>query len=98
MRGLRNGTLHVKVKDRFCPPRTLLGEAPPAAIAGTRCAGADEAVADEIHVDTVSVGRPMALKVLKERGPIGRQLVDFEIAQREREGMIDANQGRNVLS
>ncbi len=98
MRRLRDRTLHVKVKDRFRPPSALLGEAPPAAVSRACRAVAGKAIADEIHVDVVAVGRPVALKVLEKRRPVMRQLVDLEIAQWEGEGMIDADQGRNVLS
>jgi hypothetical protein len=43
------------------------------------------AVAHEVDIDEVLVGRPMAPEIFEEGGPIGRGAVRLKIAQREGE-------------
>jgi len=57
MGGFRHRSLHIEVKHRFCAARALLGQTPPAGIAHTRRAVTAEAVADEIDIDVILVGR-----------------------------------------
>jgi hypothetical protein len=40
----------------------------------------------------------MALEVVEEGGPVGLEAMRLEIAQRKREAVVDANQGRHLLS
>ena len=55
------------------------------------------AVADEIDVGVILVGRPMALEIVEEGGPVGLQSMRLEIAQRKREAVVDADQRGRVL-
>jgi len=58
---------------------------------------ADGSTADEIDVSVILVGRPVALEIVKEGGPVGQQVMHLEIAQREGESVVDADQRRNIL-
>ena len=97
MGGFRHRSLHVEMKHRFCAARALLGQAPPASIAHARRAVAECALADEIDIGVILVGRPMALEIVEERRPVGLEAMHLEIAQREREAVVDADQRRHVL-
>ena len=65
--------------------------AAPAGVTTTCSAVASQAVAHEIDVGMVGVCGPVALEVLQERGPVRLQLVHFEIAQRKRKPVVDAD-------
>ena len=39
----------------------------------------------------------MALEIVEKGGPVGRELVHLEIAQGEREPVIDSDQRRRIL-
>jgi hypothetical protein len=55
-----------------------------------------QAIADEIDVD-VLVGRPMALEIVEEGGPIGLEAIRLEIAQREGKAVVDTYQRGGIL-
>ena len=97
MGGLGHAALHVEMKHRFGAAGARLGQAPPAGTAGARRAGADRPIADEIDVGVVLVGRPMALEVVEERRPIGKQPMPLEITQREGKAVVDADQGGEIF-
>jgi hypothetical protein len=50
-----------------------------------------DALAHEIDIGVIVVGRPMALEIVEEGGPVWLEAMRLEIAQREREAMIDAD-------
>jgi hypothetical protein len=54
------------MKDGLGRAGADLGQAPPAGIAHPLRAATDGAVADEVHVDKIPVGRPEALEVIEE--------------------------------
>ena len=85
------------MKHRFRAARALLGQPPPAGIAHARRAVARDAVANEIDIDVIFVGRPVALEIVEEARPVGQQPVRFEIAQRKGKAVVDADQRRHVL-
>ncbi len=97
MGGFRNLPLNVEMEHRFRTARALLGQAPPAGIAHACRAVAVDAVANEIDIGVILVGRPVALEIVEEGWPIRLEPVHFEIAQREREAVVDADQRRHVL-
>ncbi len=66
MGGFRHRALHVEMKHRFRAAGAFLGQAPPAGIAHARRAVAGDAVAHEIDIDVILVGRPMALEIVEE--------------------------------
>jgi hypothetical protein len=39
----------------------------------------------------------VAVEIVEEVPPVGRQQVNLEVAQREREGVVDADQRRRIL-
>src|SRR5687768_12623483 len=49
---------------------------------------------DKIDVGVRPIGRPVAAEVVEERGPLTRQLVLLEVGDRERECVVDADDGR----
>ena len=53
--------------------------------------------ADGVDVIMLPVGRPVALEVVEKGRPVRCQAVHLEIAQREREAVVDAHQGWDVL-
>ena len=57
--------------------------------AGRAVAG--NAIADELDIDVILVGRPVALEIVEEARPVGQQPVRFEIAQREGKAVVDAD-------
>jgi acyl-CoA synthetase (NDP forming) len=71
MRGFRHRSLHVEVKHRLGSAGALLREPPPAGIAGARRAVAHHALAHEIDISVIVVGRPMALEIVEEGGQSG---------------------------
>lgn len=79
------------MKDGLRAPSALLGESPPFGVPLSRGSVSEHPFADEIDVDIVFVGRPMALEIVKERRPIPLQTVLVEIVQRKREGVIYAD-------
>ena len=95
--GFRDRSLHIEMKHRLRAAGAFLGQPPPAGIAHARRAIAVDAVADEIDIGVVLVGRPVALEIVEERRPVGLQAMHLEIAQREREAVVDADQRRRVF-
>ena len=95
--GLGHRPLHVEMKNRFGTAGPFLGQPPPAGAACARAAVSHHAVANEIDVD-VLVGRPMALEIVEEGGPVRLEAVHLKIAQWEREAVVDTDQRRHVLS
>ena len=97
VRGLGHTTRHVEVEDRLCRAAAQLCQPAPARITGARSPIATQPIADEIDIRVIAVGRPMALEVVEKRGPVGWNQVDFEVAQRKRKRMVDADKrGRTV--
>ena len=95
MGGLRHRALSVETED----PAGRSGPHSPSSVAsGDRRCGpspfAHAAVAHEIDIRVVVVGRPMALKVVEKCWPIERQPMCLEVPHRERECMIDPDQCR----
>ena len=80
------------MKDRFRSARALLSQPPPAGTAGARRPVAHETIADEIDIGVVIVGRPVALEIVEERGPVRLESMHLEIAQRKRKAVVDADQ------
>src|SRR5262249_10794463 len=66
VRRFRHRALHVELKHRLSAAGALLGQPPPTGIAGARCAVAHHALAHEIDIGVIVVGRPMALEVIEE--------------------------------
>ena len=97
MGGLRHRSLHVEMKYRFRAARALLGQPPPAGLAHACGAVAVKAVADEVDIGVIVIGRPMALEIVEKARPVGQEPMHFEIAQREREAVVDADQCGHVL-
>ena len=97
MGGFRHRSLHVEMKHGLGAAGTLLGEPPPAGVAHARRAVSRHALAHEIDIGVIAIGRPMALEVVEEGGPIRLEAMRLEIAQREGEAVIDADQRRRVL-
>ena len=75
----------------------FLGQSSPARVAHSFRAVATQAIAHEIDVGVVFIGRPMALEIVEEGGPIGLEPMDLEIPQRKREAVVDADQRRSIL-
>ena len=55
------------------------------------------AIADEIDIGVIVVGRPMALEIVEEGRPVGLEAMHLEIAQRKREAVVDADQRGHIL-
>ncbi|MFZ0459404.1 MAG: hypothetical protein WAM17_13355, partial [Rhodoplanes sp.] len=91
MGGFRHRSLHIELENGLRATGTLLGQPPPAGMAHARRAVATQAVANEIDVD-ILVGRPMALEIVEEGGPVGLQAMPLEVAQRKRKAVVDADQ------
>ena len=66
MGGLGHRTRDIEVKDRLGRAGPDFGQSAPAGISGTGLGVAAGAVADEIDVGVVSVGRPVPLKIIEE--------------------------------
>src|SRR5919206_4201229 len=98
MGGLRHRALSVETEDRSGRSGPHLRQASPTGIAEAGRAVAHAAVAHEIDIRVVVVGRPMALKVVEKYWPIERQPMCLEVPHRERECMIDPDQCRLVFS
>ncbi len=96
MRGLSHGPLHIEMKYRFGPGRSLFRNAPPARASLSRSAVSGRAEAHEIDIGMTSIRRPVPLEIVEESGPVWQEAVDFEIAQGKREGVIDADDCRDV--
>jgi hypothetical protein len=80
-------------------PKWRCRRVPRSAAASGSCARTTisyRAVANEIDVN-VLVGRPMMLEIIEEGWPVRLEAMNLEIAQREREAVIDADQRRHVL-
>lgn len=56
-----------------------------------------QAIADEIDIEIILICGPVPLEVFEERRPMGHQVMNLEIAQRERESVVDANQRRHIF-
>ena len=50
-------------------------------------------VAHKVDIDVIFISRPMVSEVFEEGGPIGRHAIRIEVAQREREAVIDPHEG-----
>lgn len=96
MGGLGQRAGHIKVKNRFgfaCPN---LGQTTPSRLAGSGRPVAGKTIPNEINID-IFVGGPVALEVVEKYLPVRRYMMDLEISQRKREGVIDSNNGRLIL-
>jgi hypothetical protein len=89
--------VEIELKGRFRAARALLGQAPPAGVAHARRAVAVNAVADELDIGVILVGRPVALEIIEEARPVRRQSMRLEIAQREGKAVVDADQRGRIL-
>jgi hypothetical protein len=67
---LRYRSLHVEMKNGFRAAGAFLGQPAPARLAVARRSVAVDAVADEVDIGVIVVGRPVALEIVEERGPI----------------------------
>jgi hypothetical protein len=68
---------------------TQFGQPPPRVAGAVRSvSGAD--VSDELDVD-ILISRPMTLKIVEEGRPVERQSMLFEVLQRKRKAVVDAN-------
>ena len=56
-----------------------------------------DAVAHELDIDVILIGRPMALEIVEEARPVGQQPVRLEIAQRKRKAVVDADQRGRIF-
>ena len=90
MGGLGHRARYVEVKDRL-GASPLVRQTPPARIPRTSSAIAVEAITDKIDIGVVIIGGPVLLKVIEEGRPIRQQVISFEIPQRKRKGMVDAD-------
>ena len=97
MGGFRHRSLNVEMEHGFRVACVLLGQPPPSGIAHAHRASTDRSVANEIDVGVVLVGRPMALEIVKKGRPVALQAIRLEIAQREREAVVDAYQRWHVF-
>ena len=97
MGGFRDRPLHIEMENGFSATGAFLGQPPPASIAHARRAIARRALADKINVGVILVGRPMALEIVEEGGPIVLQSMHLEVAQRKRKAVVDADQRGQVL-
>src|SRR5262249_6682251 len=89
--GFRDRPLHVEMKDGLGAAGALLGEPPPAGVADASGTVAHDALADEIDIGVVVVGRPMVLEIVEEGGPIELEAMRLEIAQRKGKAVVDAD-------
>ena len=81
-----------------CPARALLRQPPPLGVAVACSAVATFALAYEIDVCIVSVGRPMALKIVEKHRPIAIETIFVEVAERKGECVVQSRERRNVLA
>ena len=44
------------------------------------------------------IGRPVVLEIVKKCGPIGREVVVFEVAPRKRKAMVDPDEGGRTFA
>ncbi len=65
--------------------------------AATRRAVAHRTVAHKFDTRMVFIGWPVALEIIEKGRPVGREPMYLEIAQREREAVVDADQRGHVL-
>jgi hypothetical protein len=84
--------------NRFCGARAFLGQTPPAGITHACGAVAVDAVADELDIGVILVGRPVSLEIVGEAQPVGQQPVRLEIAQRERKTVVNPDQRGRTLA
>src|SRR5262249_18849716 len=75
-----------------------LAEAPPAGATGAGRAVANHARTHVLDGGVVTIGRPVALKILQKSGPIVRELVSLEVRVRKREAEVHPNQGGALLA
>ena len=75
----------------LCQMRSSV-QPPPSRTPRTRSSIPHNSVPDEINVGVILVRRPVALEIVEESIPIGLEAMLFEIAHREREAVIDADQ------
>jgi hypothetical protein len=64
MGGFCDRSLHVEMKNRFCPASAFFCQTPPSGAARPRRAVADYSLAYEINIGVVLVGWPMLLEVI----------------------------------
>lgn len=97
MRGFGHRPLHVEMKHRLRPGRSLFSYAAPARASLARCAVPSRAEAHEIDIGMIGIRRPMPLEIIQERWPVRQQPMDLKVAQGKREGVVDADDCRDVL-
>lgn len=83
MRRLGDRPLDVKMENRFGSTCALLGQPSPSGIAATGRTIAQRAVADEVDIGVIVIGRPMALEILENSRPIRQKTMRLEVAKRE---------------
>ena len=88
--------LNAETEDRSGGRRPLFGDAEPASLTCALQAAPRGAVSKEAHVRVPGVGRPVVVEVFEEALPIAGESVFLEIGQRERERVVDADDGREV--
>lgn len=93
--GFRHTTLTVKVKHRL-GPATHLGQPSPMGVTAASRRASGVTVADAIYAELSPIRGPVALEVVKKGRPISGQTMLFEVALREREGVVDTNQCRRA--
>jgi hypothetical protein len=81
------------MENRLCTA-AFLAEPPPTRVAHSRRAVAMQTIADEVDVNVVAVGWPVALEVVEKGRPLWRNPVCLEIPNRKRKGVIDADERR----
>ena len=94
---LGHRAMDVEMEHRLGRAGTMFGHPAPAGAAGARSTIANQAITHEIHIGVLGIRGPVALKVLQKRGPIRLQVMHFEIAQRKRKPVIDADDRRDIL-
>ena len=98
VRGFGHGPLHVEMKHRLRPRRSLFRQASPAWATLARRAVPGCAIAHEIDIGMIGISRPVPLEIIEKSGPVWQEPMDLEVAQGKREGVIDADDRWDVLS
>jgi len=91
-----NRPLNVEQENRFRGGRPPFGQPEPTGVTHPFRALPDIAVSDEVDIGAGFVGRPVSPEVNQEGRPVAGEPVPFEIGQREREGVVNADQSRDV--
>ena len=84
--GLGDGARDIEMEDRL-GTSPYFGQPPP-----PRIAAAGVAIANKVYVGVVLVRGPVALKVVEEQLPVGRQAMGVEVLPRKRKAVVDADQ------